>query len=249
MKQFTTLFTTLLMTIGLSTSAHAVLIDFNSLSNGEIVTTQFAGVTISADNPNRSFDFAIAFDSTATGTEDPDLEDPWSGGNLLGTDLGNLLIISERSATNPSGHIARPDDEGRRPAGTIEFTFDVDIDKFGFDFVDVDNRGSGREDPSEYKLEFFDDGGLVGAVTLKEFETAASVFFDPTIDHGDNKANRYAPITAAHLGGVFDEVVVHFGGSGAIDNIYYTHAIPEPATIALFSTGLVGAYLRRRKQK
>ncbi len=91
----------------------AQLIDFNSLLHGQIVNTQFAGVTISADNIGGGPDKAIIFDSRERGTEDSDLEGPggitaknWSGGNLPNTTvLGNMLIIAENDTDVLPGRV------------------------------------------------------------------------------------------------------------------------------------------------
>ena len=112
------------------------VLDFESLMHGEIVGGQFSvshGVTISATNIGGGPDLAIAFDSTKTGTADPDLEDPWtfmgSTGNIPeGTILGKVLIIAENDEDkNNDNLIDSPDDEGSRPAGSIFFDFDFPL--------------------------------------------------------------------------------------------------------------------------
>ena len=64
----------------------AQLIDFNSLVHGEIVNSQFSGLTISAVNVGGGPNLAVAFNSNLTGTQDPDLEKGlgWSGGRQQG---------------------------------------------------------------------------------------------------------------------------------------------------------------------
>jgi len=60
-------------------SAEATLIDFNTLGNRQIVDTEFQtsyGLTISAQNVGGGPDLAVIFDSTLTGTLDPDLQGP-----------------------------------------------------------------------------------------------------------------------------------------------------------------------------
>ncbi|MCA9401574.1 MAG: PEP-CTERM sorting domain-containing protein, partial [Candidatus Omnitrophica bacterium] len=95
---------------------------------------------------------------------------------------------------------------------------------------------------------------LVGQVTLADYENPLSALYDPTIERGDNYANRYAPVTASFLGSTYDTVAVQFGGSGAIDNISYTHtttttnAVPEPMSMILFGTGFAGLGVVRRKK-
>jgi len=232
-----------------SSGADAASITFEefSLDHGDVVTNQFSGslgVTISADNINISGspDQAVIFDSTRTGTADPDLEDPWNGGNLSSnTILGNLLIIQEKDSPIP-------DDEGRRPAGSIYFDFDTPIASFGFDIIDMEGSEE-FDDDSGFFATFFMGGSELARVGFGEFDgTIASPFFDPAVSFGNNSANRIDPITAAALGlTAFDRVEINFGGSGAIDNIDFT-PIPEPATMLLVGSGLIGlAALRRKK--
>ena len=72
MNANTKTFLSIALVIGLGSSLRAdVMLDFNSLAHGETVASQFAlshGVTISANNENRSFDLAIAFDTAMLGT-------------------------------------------------------------------------------------------------------------------------------------------------------------------------------------
>ena len=70
-----------------------------ALVHGEVVDTDFAGVTITAVNPNKAFDLAVVFDTTVMGTSDPDLEDPFTAGNAAGEREG------ERAA---AGYLAGP---------------------------------------------------------------------------------------------------------------------------------------------
>ncbi len=214
-------------------TAHATLIDFNSLAHGEIVTTQFAPtVTISAVNPNRPHDLAIIFDSEETGTADPDLEGPpWAGGNLApGTVLGKLLIIAENDVdANNDNLIDSPDDEGSRPAGSLIFEFGQAVGVFGFDIIDIE--GSIQEAST---IEFFSGNTLLTTVSFADF-VAAGPLFDPTVVFGNNTANRISPLVDQQLGIVpFDKVVMNLGGSSAIDNII----VPEPSTFVLGAIAL-----------
>ena len=66
--------------------------------------------------------------------------------------------------------------------------------------------------------------------------------------YGDNSANRVVDVVT---GLPFDRVVIHLGGSGAIDNIQVgggASPVPEPSAALLFSVGVVlsGTRLRRR---
>lgn len=233
--------------LGLQASkTNGTLIDFNALTHGEIVTTQFAPtVTISAVNPNRSHDLAIIFDSLETGTADPDLEGPpWSGGNLApGTVLGNLLIIAENDVdSNNDNIIDNPDDEGQRPSGSLIFEFGQPVGVFGFDIVDIE--GSIQEAST---IEFFSGNSLLTTVSFADFVNAGPLF-DPTVTFGNNTANRITPLVDQQLGiAPFDRVVMNLGGSSAIDNVI----VPEPSTMMLAVLGMVSVaalgWRRRRK--
>lgn len=232
-------------------SAGVTTFDFESLVHGEIVTNQFAPVlNISAINPNRGFDIAAAFDTSLMGTSDPDLEGPpWAGGNLAisptETQLGRALIIAENNVGAGDGILDDPDDEGSRPAGQLIFDFSHDINTFGFDVIDIEGN------VMEFsRLEFFNDGMLVGTVGFNEFTTAASTFFDATVQFGNNSANRINPITSALLvdagfgdaAGGFDRVIIHAGGSSAYDNI----TIPAPSGLLALTGGWLMLSRRRR---
>lgn len=231
-------------------TAQAVIIDFDTLQHGEIVTNQFAGqgLTISAINPNRPFDLAIIFDANETGTADPDLEGPpWAGGNLAisntETDLMKMLIIAENNVdVNPAdGLIDDPDDELNRPAGDLIFDFATRQTMFGFDIVDLE--GVLEEMGS---VEFFANGSSIGSVAFSDFTNNASIFFDSTVVFGNNHANRIQPIDILDvnaIAGAFDRVVIHMGGSGAVDNINY---VPTPGSMAMLGVAGVAALRRRR---
>jgi hypothetical protein len=136
-----------------------------------------------------------------------------------------------------------PDDEGKRPAGTLIFDFSVSILDFGFDAVDaVDIESLSAENAT---IEFF-GGGDSAIVDLMEYFDAGSALYDPTLSLGDNTTNRFAPISAAYLGlSEIDRVEFNFGGSGALDNLEFT-LVPEPSTALLVSLGLGVLAARRR---
>jgi hypothetical protein len=225
-------------------------IDFASLSHGEIINSQFAGmpigVEVSAENPNRPWDLAAAFDTTLTGTFDPDLEGPpsgsWSMGNIPANEnLGVLAIISESGEDpNNPGFVTRPDDEGSRPAGALFFDFAQDITAFGFDLVDIE---SPLLESSE--LIFKDAGGdELASVQFAQFVMPGDAFFDPTIKFGNNSANRIQPITADALGiAGFRSVEMRIGGSAGVDNVRF---VPTPGAVALL--GLAGGLAATRRR-
>lgn len=222
---------------------HADLVDFEGLMHGEIVTTQIPGVNVSAVNYNQPFDLAVAFDTEVPGTSDPDLEGPWDGGNLApDTFLGNILIIAENDLdADGDGYLDDPDDEGGQPAGQLIFVFDDLLTDFGFDLIDIEPAEGGY-------IEFFDDGDLMATVDFADFVTPLSDFYDPTVEFGDNTANRISPISFEVEGNggavTFDEVRVNLGGSGGVDNLNFTF-VPGPGAGVL----LLGLFAGRRRRR
>lgn len=221
----------------------ATILDFDSLTHGEVVSDQMRdshGLIVSGDNYSRSFDLVAAFDTTLRHTRDGDLEDPWSGGNLpANADLGRVLIIQENDDRRRDGLLKRPDDEGHQPAGDLIFDFLAPVSLFGFDLIDVEDPLS---EPGA--VSFFSAGHLLRQIAFNDFVTPGD-FYDSTIEFGDNTANRIAPITAAAINARgFDRVVIHMGGSGAVDNL----VVPEPATAALLVFGALGLLRHPRRR-
>jgi len=231
----------------LASTASGLTITFDEvgLVHGSLVSDQYAGLSIAADNYNRSFDYAVAFDSNAMDTRDPDLEaasgglTSWSGGNLEGVDLGIMLVIQENDYRCGDGVCNRPDDEGRRAAGTLTFDFgQTPVFDFGFDLIDVESTTA-----ENGQVIFFsgDDQVSIGFVDLLM-----------GLELGDNTANRilpFAPSFGDELDSAlaFDRIVIELGGSGAVDNITFT-PVPQPSTALLLSLGLIGlAWSGRRR--
>ena len=252
------------LVIGNSSTVRADLITetFNSLSNGQIVDDEFADrFTVSGINLGGGPDLVVVFDTFATGTDDPDLQDPFDGGNAATSEtfrdlqdpndatsdisrFSNALIIQEDGADDGSGSIdTSPDDEGGRPAGSITIAFSTAIDSVGFDLLDVEST---LEEP--FSVDF-----TSGSTTLT-VDDSQLIDRDPTVEFGNNFANRIIPLTAAEVSVItgssitsFDEVTFNLGGSGAIDNISFS-PVPEPTVfpiLALMGFGLAGK--RRRK--
>jgi len=229
-----------------SLQSGAATIDFdvdsagNPILHGDVIANQYLadGVLISAVNPNRSHDLAMAFDSDASGTRDPDLEYAWSGGNLSGTRLGGLLILAEDPVV--------PDDEGSRPAGELIFEFlGGPLQSIGFDLVDIESavvEAGG--------LDLYFDGALQASYSFADFAEPSSNLYDPSVVYGDHFANRIAPIDLSTAGLRFNEAVFRLGGSGALDNVVVEYApiqpLAEPGTIVLIALALAGTAFTRR---
>lgn len=217
----------------------AQVYDFNTLVHGEIITNQYEpALTITGTNPNRAFDIIAGFDTQFLGsTADPDLQGPpWSGGNLAVSNdavaIGTALIIAQNNRDNNNdGILDAPNDEGSRPAGTIDLSFAAPVSHFGFDVVDID--GVVQEGSS---LDFYLGGNLLGSLDFMVFTDNFSVFYDPTVVFGDHHANRIQPIAASDFNAIgFDRIVINVGGSSAFD----TFVVPAPATGVLALAGTV----------
>ncbi len=212
--------------------AEAFVLDFDDLPQGDIVSSQFLktnGVSISAKNFGNGLGLAIIFDSLNPTGGDNDLAGPpWEGGNLASgnTVLGKILIIAENDVDlDLDGLIDFPDDEGNRPAGSIYFDFENPMCSVGFDLIDVEGPSEfGRN--SGFVATFFMGGSELARVGFDQFINENSMFYDPTVEYGNNKANRILPITVESLSTftgtsitAFDKVEFNLGGSSAIDNI------------------------------
>lgn len=122
MFKLTTAMAAVIATAG---AAHAVTIDFEEFGHGDSVNSLSAGgVTATVTvNSNGAVDQAVAFDTSLSGTADPDLEAPFTGSGA--ENPGSILIISEDGTA---------DDE--RLGGTITLNFSQPIDFIGFSAYD-----------------------------------------------------------------------------------------------------------------
>jgi len=212
--------------------AEAFVLDFDDLPQGDIASLQFLkinGVSISAKNFGNGPGLAIIFDSLNPTGGDNDLAGPpWEGGNLASGNavLGKILIIAENDVDlDGDGLIDLPDDEGNRPAGSIYFDFIDPMCSVGFDLIDVEGPSEfGRN--SGFVATFFMGGAELARVGFDQFINENSMFYDPTVEYGNNKANRISPITVDALSTfsgtsitAFDKVEFNLGVSSAIDNI------------------------------
>ncbi len=232
-------------------SAPAAVMNFNSRQHGEIVDTDYLlsmGVIVSARNFQGGPDLAIAFDTTRTGTADPDLEDAWDRGNIDSQErLFDILIIAENSRdSNNNGLIDSPDDQletATLGSGELRFTFTTLQRSFGLDLIDVEDEWGLDEWFISYRLA----GIEVSRVGFAEFLDSSSPFFTPGVEFDDNSANRIKPMTAEDMNiRGFNEVVINMRASGGIDNVSF-EAIPEPSS-ALIGMGMLIPLLARRQR-
>ena len=199
-------------------NASPIILDFEGLAAGTIVTNQYSGLGVNIDGYNQRVDNhnrAMIFDSAIPTGGDSDLKTPGAGINN-NTALGNILIISE------DGNSSIPDDEGARPAGYLKFSFDNKMYGGSITLVDIE-EGTGTV---EFSL----------GTTLLTLNTISL----PAL--GDNSVQ-----TIDFKDFEFDMVKVILGGSGSVGELVVNSNIPEPTTLALMSLGLAGIGYRRRQ--
>jgi hypothetical protein len=216
----------------LGSAANAVVLNFEGFSAGQIIDDEYSvaptpGVTISAVNLSSGPNAAIIFDTNSPTGGDSDLGAPFNSDNSLLSDNflpGNVLIIQETNDCNfITGFCDVPDDEGSQRAGEFEFIFNNAVTLETLDFFDIESgENSGHADSEIHLYDASNSEIFIGS------------FFVPNTN-GDNKWNQ---LDFGSVVGV-KRMVIEMKGSGAIDNLVFT-AVPIPATVWLFGSGLLG---------
>lgn len=222
-----------------SSAASALVVDFEGYAAGTIIDDEYAaaepiGVTFSVDNPSRSFDYGVVFDTNNPTGGDDDLAAPFfRAGGQTPFRPGNVLIVQERGGCSAEA-CEIPDDEAR-PGSTITIEFSEAVILESIDFFDIEWREMGTvtlfgvaDQPNGQELALLTTDPVLG-------------IFDIPNTGGDNTWDQ----VLFNVTGV-KRVEILFGGSGAIDNIDFA-VIPIPPAAWLFasSLGLLG-WVRRR---
>ena len=208
-------------------SAEVVVLNFDDMDGGDIVTNQYEGVRIFGRRVMRdgtilrNVDRAMVFDTGRLTGEDDDLVGPSaSEDGRTSYDPGNVLIVSE------DGDAGDPDDSAS--GGRLVFRFDEAVTFLGFNAFDINATES-------ITLQLY---GLDGALLA-------------TVTNGDRTVpdNAYLSFGGLDVAGVARAVFV-LSGSGAIDDVMFDAApVPVPAAAFLFAPALAGLGLARGRRK
>lgn len=246
-------------------------IGFENLVSGQVVDDEYVlsdGVTLSAVNTNRDFDFAVVFDTGLLPTRDGDLIAPFydfiesdfanagdqdaqsfngdvRDGNNGMIDPGNILIIQENNIGCGDGICDKPDDEANRPNGWFDIEFDTPVFLSSIDFFDVEVEEDNRPDAQ---------------ITLTT-ATGSEIFFTPNTGGNFTYTENMQSASGAAFArpGAYNTwdrqffnvaevtmIRINMGGSGGIDNIRFATNVPTPAPLALTALGLL---ILRRKMR
>jgi hypothetical protein len=166
---------------------------------------------------------------------------------LAGTDFyggpGNVLILQENTYYCGDGVCDRPDDEGDRAAGFIDFNFDDLVTILSLDFFDVEDRRS--DIPNASDIQFFTI--VNGAEEEITGLNGGNGFEAPDLVNGGFARTFFG------LSGIenVSRLRINLPGSGAIDNLVFhtgeTTDVPAPSTFGLFALVFAGMIYNRKK--
>jgi len=223
--------------------AQTFVADFNQkeLVHGKILTGDEydsgpgGGFTFKVETGN-GLNTAIIFDTNETGTADPDLEFPFSGGNLAGSRLNQILIFADNlGGSEKDGIVDQPNDSAAGGVFNLSFN-DKQTSAFGFALVDA------PEKEESFGIAFTDSNGKSVKLNLEEFLKVSNT---TDFEGGDNFANQFNMTRARDLGlANIKEVSINLKASGGIDNLTWT--VPEPTSALLSLVGLGFLAGRRR---
>lgn len=206
-------------------AAQAAVIDFEEFAHGEAINSVSAGgvtATVSVES-NGAVDQAVAFDTSLTGTADPDLEAPFSGpedGPAGSANPGKVLIISEDGG---------PDDE--RFGGSVTFDFSQPINFLSFEAFDggIFDVTSAKGDEALFAEEVLLDDNVSGFLAVDGFDGVSSLTFTFK-DSGEGAS------------GAIDNLTFEVAGITPAP-------IPVPAALPLLAAGLGGLVLVGRRRR
>lgn len=227
-KSMKALFSAIAASAAMFGAAHAVVIDFESLSAGTIVDDEFAPLVTFSTVSNGSNNHAVVFDSANPTGNDSDLGAPFSDGAGAGGPLspGKILIISDdKNGINCNATTCTPpDDEAAGGAITMDFSQEVTFN--GFNVFDVSDGGA------SFTARFYD----LNDALITTISSANGI--------GDNE---YQAFSNLDITGVF-KAVLQFRGSGAVDDLDFT-VVPVPGALLLMLTGLgLGGFASRKRK-